>query len=386
MWTESLRFTAIVAMVPLLLACSSAPPGPAPAQKTEPAPAAKAPEPAKPAAQAPAPAQPPTAPPQAQAPAPQAAPAGLKRGGTLTIGTLSSPRQLDPHRTASADDYLHTFWMFNALTRILPDGKVVPDLAESWKSSDDLTKWTFTLRKGVLFHDGRELNAEDVVASLKRVQDPATGSIGRAQLAVIQGITAPDANTVELMLNTPYSELPKAVGAIQAKIAPKDSFGSLSEKPVGTGPFKFAELVVGDKIRVVRNDKYFVKDQPYLDEIVYRVFPEALVAATALRRGEIDIWYRVPPDQIKDLQRAGGEVVVEGAPTGSFDAVIVHNERKPFNDPKFRLALNYATDKQKVVDAAVFGFGTPVDAPIPPNSPVFRKDLPLRKQDVAKAK
>lgn len=319
----------------------------------------------------------------------QAAPAAqtpAKRGGTLTIGSLSSPRQLDPHRVASADDYLHSFWMYNGLTRILPDLTVVPDLAESWKSTDDLLKWTFVLRKGVRFHDGREMTADDVVASIKRVQDPATGSVARGLISMVQQVSAIDPYTVELALSSPYAELPKAVGAIQMKIAPKDLLGTLSEKPVGTGPFKFREIVPGSSLRLVRNENYYAPGAPYVDEVIYRVLPEALVAATALRRGEIDIWYRVPADQVRDLQRAGGDVVVEGAPTGSFDAIIVHNKRKPFSDPKFRLALNYATDKQKIVESVLFGYGTAVETPVSPSSPVFKKDLPTRKQDIAKAK
>jgi len=320
---------------------------------------------------------------QAKSPTPAQAPT---RGGTLTIGSLSSPRLLDPHKVASVDDYLHTFWMYNALTRIQADLQVTPDLAVSWKASADLLKWTFVLRKGVRFHNGREMTAEDVVASVKRVQDPATGSVARGLIQMVREINAVDASTVEFVLSAPYANLPIALGAIQMKIAPRELLGSLAEKPVGTGPFKFVELVQGSHLKLARNDNYFIAGQPFVNEMTYKVLPEALVAATALRRGEIDVWYRIPSDQIRDLQRAGGNVVVEGTPTGSFDAIIVHNKRKPFNDPKFRLALNYATDKQKLLEAVLFGYGTVVETPVSPSSPVFKKDLPARKQDIAKAK
>jgi peptide/nickel transport system substrate-binding protein len=323
---------------------------------------------------------------QATPAAAPAAPAGAKRGGTLTVATLSSPRMLDPHKVNSGDDYPHGFWMYNALTRIQPDLTVVPDLADSWKANEDLTKYTFTLRKGVLFHNGQEMTADDVVASIKRVQDPATASISRNFISMVESINAPDRYTVEFGLSSPYANLPTALGAIHMKIAPKELLGTLGEKPVGTGPFKFVELVPGSHMRLVRNDKYFVPGQPYVDEVVYKVLPEALVAATALKRGEIDLWYRVPADQVKELQRAGGDVVIDGVPTGSFDAVIPHNKRKPFNDPKVRLAMDYATDRQKVVDAVLFGYGTAVQTPVSPSSPFFKKDLPLRKQDIAKAK
>jgi peptide/nickel transport system substrate-binding protein len=317
---------------------------------------------------------------------PARAQAGVKRGGTLTFATLSSPRVLDPHKVNSGDDYPHTFWMYNALTRIQPDYKVVPDLASGWKTNEDLTKYTFALHKGVLFHNGQEMTADDVVASIKRVQDPATASISRNFISMVQSITALDRYTVEFGLSSPYADLPSALGAIHMKIAPKDLLGTLGDKPVGTGPFKFVEIVPGSHMRVVRNDKYFVPGEPYVDEIVYKVLPEAMVATTALKRGEIDIWYRIPADQVKELQRAGDDVVVEGITTGSFDAIIPHNKRKPFDDLKVRLAMNYATDRQKIVDAVLFGYGTAVQTPVSPNSPFFKKDLPLRKQDIARAK
>ena len=322
----------------------------------------------------------------AQAPSAAAQPR-VKRGGTLTIASLASWRQLDPHKVNAAADYPYGFWMYNALTRIQPDLKVVPDLALSWKPNGDLTKWTFTLRKGALFHNGQEMTADDVVASLKRVQDPATASISRNYLSMVQSITAIDRYTVEFVLSSPYAELPATLGTVHMKIAPKDLLGTLGEKPVGTGPFKFAEFVPGSHVRVVRNDKYFVPGEPYLDEVIYKVLPEALVAATALKRAEIDVWYAIPADQLQDLQRtSGGNVVIQGVSTGNWDAIFVHNKRKPFSDPKFRLALNYATDRQKIVDAVLFGHGTPVQTPVAPSSPFFKKDLALRTQDIAKAK
>ena len=309
-----------------------------------------------------------------------------KRGGKITVGSLAAMRQLDPHKTNSADEYPATFWMYNGLTRLRHDGNPDPDLATDWKSSDDLTKWTVRLRKGVLFHNGREMTSEDVSASYKRVLDKNTASLGRSMLTMIESISTPDRYTVEFTLNTPYFEFPKALATIQAKIAPPEAFDSLSEKPVGTGPFKLAQFIPGDMLRLVRNDKYFVQGQPYLDEIVYKVFPEPLVATTTLKQGGLDIIYGIPVDQVPDLQRAGGDVVVESTATNNWDSIFVHNKRKPYSDLKFRLALNYATDKPKLVDTALFGAGTAVDSPIAPTSPVFSKDPPLRKQDLGRAK
>src|SRR6185436_15503108 len=133
-------------------------------------------------------------------------------------------------------------------------------------------------------------------------------------------------------LNAPYADLPTTLGTIHMRIAPKDLLGTLSEKPVGTGPFKFAEFVPGSHVRVVRNDKYFVAGQPYLDQVIYKVVPESLVAATALKRSEVDVWYPVPTDHVQDLRRApDGNIVVQGVSTGNWDGIFVHNQRKPFS-------------------------------------------------------
>jgi peptide/nickel transport system substrate-binding protein len=309
-----------------------------------------------------------------------------KRGGKITIGITVAVRQLDPHKMNSGDEYPLSFWMYNGLTRLREDGNAEPDLATEWKPNDDLTRWTVKLRKGVLFHNGREMTSEDVAASFNRVLDKATASLGRSMLTTIDKISTPDRYTVEFALNTPYFEFPKVLGTIQAKVAPKEALDTLAEKPVGTGPFKLAQFVPGDFVRLVKNDKYFVPDQPYLDEIIYKTFPEPLVATTALKQGAIDIFYGAPVDQIPDLKRAGGMIAVESAATNNWDAIFLHNKRKPYSDLRVRLALNYATDKQKLVDTALFGAGTPVDTPVAPTSPVFNKELVPRKQDFAKAK
>src|SRR3989442_952655 len=159
----------------------------------------------------------------------------VKRGGKITIGIIVAVRQLDPHKTNSGDEYPPTFWMYNGLTRLREDGNAEADLATEWKPNDDLTRWTVRLRKGVLFHSGREMTSEDVAASFNRVLDKATGSLGPSMLTMIDKTPPPDRSPVEFALNTPYFEFPRVLGTIQAKVAPKEAFDTLAEKPVGTG-------------------------------------------------------------------------------------------------------------------------------------------------------
>jgi len=108
--------------------------------------------------------------------------------GTIRVAVGTTLNQLDPARTTIGDEYIYVHLVFNGLSRIDPDMTVKPDLAESWAASDDLTTWTFKLRPGVKFHHGRTLDAEDVVATVKRILDPATGARARSNLEMIQSV------------------------------------------------------------------------------------------------------------------------------------------------------------------------------------------------------
>src|SRR5688572_520041 len=106
--------------------------------------------------------------------------------GTLRVALGTTLNQLDPARQTIGDEYIYTHLVFNGLSRIEPDMTVKPDLAESWSASEDLKTWTFKLRQGVKFHHGRTLDAEDVLATVKRILDPATGSRARSNLTMIE--------------------------------------------------------------------------------------------------------------------------------------------------------------------------------------------------------
>src|SRR4030095_5119288 len=121
--------------------------------------------------------------------------------GTLRVALGTTLSQLDPAKTTIGDEYVYVHLMFNGLSRIDPDMTVKPDLAESWTASDDLKTWTFKLRQGVKFHHGRVLEAEDVVATMKRILDPATGSRARTNLTMVDNVSAVDAQTVKFDLN-----------------------------------------------------------------------------------------------------------------------------------------------------------------------------------------
>jgi len=153
----------------------------------------------------------------------------------LRIGISTSLNRLDPLLTTLGDEYIYDNLVFNGLTRMREDLSIEPDLAESWSSSEDLTRWTFHLRRGVKFHNGQALEAEDVVAMFRRLLDPATAAPSRSQYGMVASVSAPDAATVVFDLSIPYSGLAEVMCDRQVKITPRDALDKLATAPIGTG-------------------------------------------------------------------------------------------------------------------------------------------------------
>lgn len=155
----------------------------------------------------------------------------------LRIGIGTSLTNLDPMKTTIGDEYIYDNLVFNGLTRMREDLSVVPDLATGWKYTDDLKQWTFVLRRGVKFHNGREMVADDVIAFFKRLLDPTNAAPSRSNYDMIAGMSAPDPYTVIFNLGYPYGGFADILSDRQVKIVPRDAVADLPTKPIGTGPF-----------------------------------------------------------------------------------------------------------------------------------------------------
>ena len=304
---------------------------------------------------------------------------------TLSLAISTSIVSLDPMKTVSGDEYIYNNLVFNGLTRISEDLATQPDLAEKWENSDDLKRWTFHLRRGVKFHSGRELVADDVIAFFKRIMDPANAAPSRSNYTMIANVSTQDPYTVTFDLSYPYGGFADIMADRQAKITPRDLVGELLRKPVGTGPFMFQSYTPGDRMILVKNPDYFEKGLPKLDGVVIRIIPEPSVKAAALKSGDIDIIWNLPLEQVKTLS-ADPDLRVESVATGSWDAAIMNNLIPPFNDVRVRRAFQLAVDKRDVVDLTLFGEGAPTISPIPPISPFFAKDIVIPKADPAAAR
>jgi peptide/nickel transport system substrate-binding protein len=298
-------------------------------------------------------------------PLPVQAQAGPRYGGTLRIGMQTDPVGLDPHLSTATATRNMLEHVYETLALVSPDGRLVPGLAESWRTSQDNLTWTFTLRRNVKFHNGRPLTADDVVYSINRVRDPRTRSPWAGNFTDVDTITAPDAYTVVFRLKKPFAPLLAKLGgsilssAIVAKeVVEKDE---MQTNPVGTGPFRFVGYTPQQRLTLVRSGDYWETDAtgrrlPYLDRIEFVFFPDAVARATAIRTGTVDFIEYVPSSEVRAL-RGDANVDVLGGPSANFRAIYINNANAPFNNVKVRQAMAWAINRKEIIDTALFGVG-----------------------------
>jgi ABC-type transport system substrate-binding protein len=218
-----------------------------------------------------------------------------QRGGTLEHSSRGDIAGLDAHRHNLNHADVATSAMYTGLSDIDYEGNIVPGIAESWEPSKDLKSWVFRLRKGVLFHNGRTVDAAAVKMNLERIQDPTIG--GSWQRGAIEGIDSVeviDPYTLRVNSKVPDAAIPTAVMHYPTFLMAPDSFDKASDHPIGTGPFKFVSWTRWNESRMVRFENYWETDAeghslPYLDEIIAKPKREDSVRLTALLTGQVNL-------------------------------------------------------------------------------------------------
>lgn len=312
--------------------------------------------------------------------------AAQAKGGTLRVSFPGSPRLLDPPITGSLEEWVVTSWLYNNLTRVDNKLNVQPDLAESWSAANGGTEWTFKLVKGVKFHSGKEMTAEDVAYSINRILDPNVKSRGRSGIGPITKIDVIDPYTVKFTLSKPVAEFPANLTLPYARIVPKDTKVNLNTAEDGTGPFILKEYVVGEKVIVERNPNYFRKGLPHVDAVHVQVYSDQTAELNALKEGKTDIMWQLRPEQVKLLEGVQG-VRVQQIPSGSFVAIVMRSDKPPFDNVLVRKALKLTLDRKQVVEAALSGQGSiGNDQSLPPTSPIHNAAVKPPARDIAQAK
>ncbi len=314
-----------------------------------------------------------------------------KYGGVLRHA-IHPPANLDPAFLGSiSDDEIARQW-HDFLVFIGEDNQ--PDInrsvAEKWEVSEDNLEWTFTLRKGILFHDGKEMTSRDVKFSFDRLRDPDLGSPSVDLYTNVLTIEAPDEYRVVFKLKNPSPDFLKDLGDLHGLIVDAD-VKDINTEFNGTGPFMIESYIPEDRLVFKRNPNYWQKDEqgnqlPYLDGMEFIFLSDNTAQVEALRGGQIDWIIYLPPEYVDVLEQDPNTVVYRQA-SNTIWLLHMRSDRPPANDNRVRQAIKLATDRQVILDATYQGLGyAGRDTPIGPVYGDFFLDVPLPPRDVEKAK
>jgi len=325
-----------------------------------------------------------------------------KRGGTLTYTYQPEATAMSTISTTAVPVALISTKIYESLLEYEGAGMTPkPGLAESWTVSSDRLVYTFKLRAGVKWHDGKPFTSEDVKFSIEKVVTP-NHSRGRTYFGNVATIETPDTHTVVFKLKAPVPYFLRAFQPSETPMMPKHGFADeelaadkirqakIMQNPIGTGPFKLKEWKKGSHIILERNADYWKAGRPYLDQVVMRVLPDGAARAIAVEKGEVDLapMNALPPAEIQRLSKLPQLVASqEGSEgLGPIMWLEVNLREKPLSDVKVRQAISLAIDRAKLVDVIWYGQGKPARGPVVSGNPThFDKTLKPFEYSPAKA-
>ncbi|WP_378945196.1 ABC transporter substrate-binding protein [Paracoccus sp. R86501] len=327
-------------------------------------------------------------------------------GGMITITYKDDVATLDPAIGYDWQNWSMIKSLFDGLMDYVPGTtELRPGLAESYDVSDDGTVFTFTLRKGVTFHNGREMTAEDVKYSLDRVTNPATQSPGAGFFASIKGFDAistgeaedltgvevVDLQTIRITLSRPDATFLHVMALNFASVVPKeavDEFGAdFGKHPVGTGAFKLGDWTIGQRLVFEKNAEYWRDGVPYLDGITFEVGQEPIVALLRLQQGEVDVpGDGIPPAKFQEVMADPDQAarVVEGGQLHT-GYITLNVGQEPFDKLPVREAVNMAINKDRIIQI-INGRAVAANQPLPPSMPGYSQGFDGFAYDVEAAK
>jgi ABC-type dipeptide transport system, periplasmic component len=329
-----------------------------------------------------------------------------KPGGEIIITYKDDVATLDPAIGYDWQNWSMIKSLFDGLMDYEPGTTTLrPELAESYEISEDGQTFTFKLRPGVKFHNGRELTADDVKYSLERVVNPETQSPGAGFFASIKGfdevangsttslsgVTVVDPLTVKIELARPDATFLHVLALNFAHVVPKEEvekYGAdFGKNPVGTGAYKMTDWTLGQHVVFEKNPDYWNKGLPYLDKITFEVGQEPIVALLRLQKGEVDVpGDGIPPAKFQEVMADPDQKarVVEGGQLHT-GYITMNTTMAPFDNVKVRQAVNMAINKDRIVQL-INNRAVPANQPLPPSMPGYSKDYKGYAYDVEKAK
>lgn len=325
---------------------------------------------------------------------------------TLRILSNADIRTSDPHIAYETETWPTSSLFYVGLVRLQDAGTPIPALAESWTVSDDGTTFTFVLREGVKFSNGRDLTPEDVKWSFERLLSPATAAptafmfqplLGAEEFqsgaaTEVSGIKILDARTIEFTMSTPVWSMMQRFALPPAFIIAKEGVEAAGDQfgfqPLGAGPFMVEDWQSGVIITGTRNPYYFEAGQPFFDRFEMQLGVEPSVGILRIESGEADIALDFVPTA--DYPRIVADPVLSTRllRTAGFpntDYLIINNNKEPFNNLDVRKAMSMAVDRERLAQI-LNGRAVPLSGFLPPNVPGDNADLPVDAYDPEAAK
>ena len=332
----------------------------------------------------------------------------VERGGTMVYGRYADSLFLDPVRNDANVDIWILSNIYDTLLQPTDDGKDVrPGLASEWKVADDGMSVTLTLRDGIKFSDGSPITPADVAWSLKRAANPDNGPWG-SLIGSIDDVTVEGDKTVIVKLKHADPSIIPALTVFNTAILPqklfeaaagatdKEKAEAFAAAPVGSGPFILKSWERGATMKLVKNPYYWDQGEdgkplPYLDGITFEILPDDATRILKLQAGEIQGAELIPYSRVAELKAAEG-IDMEMFPSTRVQYVTmnvrpeINGKENPLSNDKVRQALNYATNKQAIIQIVTQGVGTPMTSFMSTATPLHAGDTPLYPYDMEKAK
>jgi peptide/nickel transport system substrate-binding protein len=288
------------------------------------------------------------------------------RPGRIRVGMLADVNDFDPMAFLTVN-FPTIKNLYDSLIEYTPEGRAVPNLAESWTIAPDNRSVTLTLRPDVKFHSGAPFDAEAVSATLRKAADPRAGKNVYPTMGIVQDWTVIDTRTIRITLKNPaptrqITDLLQFISVIDPA-----AIETVSTRPVGTGPYVLAERAVGQRVRLEANRAHWRANQPLSPEVVLTVFETDAAATAALESGAVDLVYGATGRSAVRL-RAAGYQVVEG-PGPLVQVFRINSTRGPFRNQTFRQAFNHLIDRASILRVGYAGLGEVTALPWAPASP-----------------
>lgn len=319
-------------------------------------------------------------------------------GGDLILAVLSDASSLDPAGSNDVPSSVVQANIYETLVNRDENNEIIPGLAESWEQVDETT-WSFKLREGVMFHDGEEFNAEVVKMNLERILDPAVASPRLFLFEMITSVEVVSDYEVNITTEYPFAPLlahlshngggmvsPASIEAdYEALNGGSDPGSVISEKPIGTGFFKFESWNPGSEIKLVKNEDYWGEEGAKVDSVTFRVVPDSQVRAADLETGNVHIIDPVQPNEVERINNSGVASVYQKA-SSSLAYLGFNTEKAPFDNPLVRQAISKAIDRESIISGIYDNYGIPAIGPLAPGIFGYTEDIDATEYNMEEAK